>query len=145
MFQPLRPPLLQSFLQEFAFTEGSLAAEIERRNQRLADLQQYNAASPQGFAKMVERLPEMLARLVGVPDAAAAARQLRDEPMFCVETGAAGAGAGAMECRRTARVASPPHTGWQPCSKASPTPNMIWDAPIPLCSREALLLDAPGM
>jgi hypothetical protein len=45
----------------------------------------------QGVASVVGHLQEELAaglaKLTGAPDLAAAAEQLRQEPMFCVETG----------------------------------------------------------
>ncbi|KAL4457464.1 hypothetical protein ABPG75_012329 [Micractinium tetrahymenae] len=108
--------LLQEFLQDFSWTQAAMPADVEHRDRRLAAYQAEErpagaqteepltggekasrrcllgapGAAEAAVAGAVAFLPAKamagLAKAMGVPSAAAAAEQLRREPMFCMET-----------------------------------------------------------
>lgn len=87
----LDSPLLQEFLQGFSWTLDGMPAAIEERNELLLETEAPPSSDSQtGVTLMMshlhEELAQVLARLRGVPDIQQAAEQLRQEPMFCIET-----------------------------------------------------------
>lgn len=95
--QAFDSPLLQEFLQDFAWTEEGMPAAIEARNQRMRDSElatDQAASAPQTTEGFITNLLTFLpgaammgmAKMAGVQDMESAAKQLSEEPIFCMET-----------------------------------------------------------
>ncbi|KAL4859424.1 L-2-hydroxyglutarate dehydrogenase [Chlorella vulgaris] len=84
--------LQQALLQEFSWTQASMAEDMERRNRQLAASQAATKLGEQddSLVGYLEFMPGMLAQGMGklaqVADPHDAAAQLRAEPIFCMET-----------------------------------------------------------
>lgn len=89
----LDSPLTQALLQQFSWTAADVPADLRRRNEQLEESAAGGrAARPMLPVRMLTYVPGKmkagLAQVVHVQDLQAAARQLAQEPIFCLETGA---------------------------------------------------------